>query len=69
MCRYVCIFQHLPYLFHCREVALRNSPSCLVSQLKTSSSDCDIVVAVAQNDSPEFRKQSGDYFKVRDRQY
>lgn len=45
------------------EVALRNSPSQLVSQLKTSSSGCDIVVAVAQNDSPEFRKQSEDYFK------
>ncbi|KAB5558934.1 hypothetical protein PHYPO_G00022920 [Pangasianodon hypophthalmus] len=45
------------------EVALRNSPSRLVSQLKTSSSGCDIVVAVAQNDSPEFRKQSEDYFK------
>ncbi|KAK3561594.1 hypothetical protein QTP86_010668 [Hemibagrus guttatus] len=45
------------------EVALRNSPIRLVSQLKKSSSDCDIVVAVAQNDSPEFRKQSEDYFK------
>ncbi|MCI4383247.1 hypothetical protein PGIGA_G00024280 [Pangasianodon gigas] len=45
------------------EVALRNSPSRLVSQLKTSSSGCDIVVAVAQNDSPEFRKQSENYFK------
>ncbi|XP_018600940.2 kynurenine formamidase isoform X2 [Scleropages formosus] len=46
------------------EVALRNSPSQLVSQLKNSSSACDIVVAVAQNDSPEFRKQSEDYFRV-----
>ncbi|KAF4082970.1 hypothetical protein AMELA_G00134670 [Ameiurus melas] len=45
------------------EVALRNSPSQLVSQLKTSSSSCDIVVAVAQKDSPEFRKQSEVYFK------
>lgn len=50
-----------------REVALRNSPSQLVAQLKASSSGCDIVVAVAQNDSPEFRKQSEDYFKVRQR--
>ncbi|XP_055773606.1 kynurenine formamidase-like isoform X2 [Salvelinus fontinalis] len=46
------------------EVALRNSPSQLVPQLKLSSSDCDIVVAVAQNDSPEFRKQSEDYYKA-----
>ncbi|XP_029601045.1 kynurenine formamidase isoform X1 [Salmo salar] len=46
------------------EVALRNSPSQLVPQLKLSSSNCDIVVAVAQNDSPEFRKQSEDYYKA-----
>ncbi|XP_062868892.1 kynurenine formamidase [Trichomycterus rosablanca] len=45
------------------EVAIRNSPSKLVYQLKDSSSACDIVVAVAQNDSPEFRKQSEEYFK------
>ncbi|XP_062311900.1 kynurenine formamidase isoform X1 [Osmerus eperlanus] len=46
------------------EVAVRNSPSQLVAQLKAASSDCDIVVAVAQNDSPEFRKQSEDYFQA-----
>ncbi|XP_028827721.1 kynurenine formamidase [Denticeps clupeoides] len=46
------------------EVALRNSPSQLVGQLKWSSGDCDIVVAVAQHDSPQFRKQSEDYFKA-----
>ncbi|XP_072516368.1 kynurenine formamidase [Salminus brasiliensis] len=45
------------------EVALRNSPSRLVPQLKASSAACEIVVAVGQNDSPEFRKQSEDYFK------
>ncbi|XP_036442754.1 kynurenine formamidase isoform X1 [Colossoma macropomum] len=45
------------------EVALRNSPSRLVPQLKASSSACEIVIAVGQNDSPEFRKQSEDYFK------
>ncbi|XP_051957662.1 kynurenine formamidase [Xyrauchen texanus] len=43
------------------DVALRNSPSRLLSQL--SSSSCHIVIAVAQNDSPEFRKQSQEYFK------
>lgn len=47
-----------------REVAVRNSPSKLVPQLKLSSSNCHIVVAVAENDSPEFRKQSEDYHKV-----
>lgn len=47
-----------------REVAVRNSPSKLVPQLKLSSSNCHIVVAVAENDSPEFRKQSEDYYKV-----
>lgn len=43
---------------------MRNSPSKLVSQLKLSSSSCHIIVAVAENDSPEFRKQSEDYYKV-----
>ncbi|KAI2658929.1 Kynurenine formamidase [Labeo rohita] len=46
------------------EVALRNSPSHFLSQLKLSSASCDIIVAVAQNDSPEFRKQSEEYFKA-----
>ncbi|XP_036409178.1 kynurenine formamidase-like [Megalops cyprinoides] len=46
------------------EVALRNSPGQLVPELKKASSACHIVVAVAQNDSPEFRKQSEDYFKA-----
>lgn len=46
------------------EVAVRNSPTTLVQQLKTSSSGCHIVVAVAQHDSPEFRKQSEEYYKM-----
>ncbi|XP_076001463.1 kynurenine formamidase [Genypterus blacodes] len=46
------------------EVAVRNSPSNLVPQLKISSSSCHIVVAVAQHDSPEFRKQSEQYCKA-----
>ncbi|XP_077100088.1 kynurenine formamidase isoform X2 [Siphateles boraxobius] len=46
------------------EVALRNSPSHFLSQLKVSSTSCDIIVAVAQNDSPEFRRQSEEYFKA-----
>ncbi|XP_054634980.1 kynurenine formamidase isoform X2 [Dunckerocampus dactyliophorus] len=46
------------------EVAIRNSPSKLIPQLKLSSSCCQIVVAVAENDSPEFRKQSEYYYKA-----
>ncbi|XP_051801134.1 kynurenine formamidase-like isoform X4 [Acanthochromis polyacanthus] len=46
------------------EVAVRNSPSKLVPQLKLSSSSCQIVVAVAEHDSPEFRKQSEEYYKA-----
>lgn len=46
------------------EVAVRNSPTTLVQQLKCSSSGCHIVVAVAQHDSPEFRKQSEEYYKM-----
>ncbi|KAA8595167.1 hypothetical protein FQN60_012302 [Etheostoma spectabile] len=47
-----------------REVAVRNSPSKLVPQLKLSFSSCHIVVAVAENDSPEFRRQSEEYYKT-----
>ncbi|XP_048871496.1 kynurenine formamidase isoform X1 [Brienomyrus brachyistius] len=46
------------------EVALRNSPGQLVSQMKDSSSACEIVIAVAQNDSLEFRKQSEDFCRA-----
>ncbi|XP_035254295.1 kynurenine formamidase-like [Anguilla anguilla] len=46
------------------EVALRNSPSRLVPELKRSSSACHIVVAVGQHDSPEFWKQSDNFFKA-----
>ncbi|KAL3067304.1 hypothetical protein OYC64_017104 [Pagothenia borchgrevinki] len=46
------------------EVAVRNSPSQLVPQLKLSCSSCHIIVAVAENDSPEFRKQSEEYYKT-----
>ncbi|XP_068607254.1 kynurenine formamidase [Brachionichthys hirsutus] len=46
------------------EVAVRNSPCKLVPQLKLSSSSCHIVVAIAQNDSPLFREQSEQYYKM-----
>uniref|UniRef100_A0A3P9H3J9 Kynurenine formamidase n=1 Tax=Oryzias latipes TaxID=8090 RepID=A0A3P9H3J9_ORYLA len=45
-----------------QDVATRNSPSQLVSQLQLSSPSCQIIVAVAENDSPEFRKQSEEYY-------
>ncbi|XP_042622931.1 kynurenine formamidase-like [Cyprinus carpio] len=46
-------------------VAIRNSPShFLPPAAHALSASCDIVVAVAQNDSPEFRKQSEEYFKA-----
>ncbi|KAJ8367536.1 hypothetical protein AAFF_G00315090 [Aldrovandia affinis] len=48
------------------EGAERNSPSRLVPRLKESSPDCDIMVAMAQNDSPDFRKQSEEYFRALD---
>lgn len=48
----------------CREDAVRNSPSLLVPQLKLSLSSCQIVVAFAENDSPEFRRQSVEYYNV-----
>uniref|UniRef100_A0A3Q3Q9C2 Uncharacterized protein n=1 Tax=Monopterus albus TaxID=43700 RepID=A0A3Q3Q9C2_MONAL len=41
------------------EVAVRNSPSKLVPQLKLSSS-----MAVAENESPESHKQSEEYYKA-----
>ncbi|XP_031430774.1 kynurenine formamidase [Clupea harengus] len=47
-----------------KEVALRNSPTQLLQQLKVSSTTSEIVVAVAQFDSPEFRRQSKDYFNA-----
>ncbi|XP_041912154.1 kynurenine formamidase isoform X4 [Alosa sapidissima] len=47
-----------------REIALHNSPIQLLQQLKVSSATSEIVVAVAQNDSPEFRRQSEDYFNA-----
>ncbi|XP_061130380.1 kynurenine formamidase isoform X2 [Syngnathus typhle] len=46
------------------EVAIRNSPSKLIPQVKLSSSSCQFVVAVAEYDSPEFRKQSEDYYNT-----
>lgn len=43
---------------------MRNSPTKLLPQLKLSSSSSHIVVVVAENDSPEFRKQSEEFYQV-----
>ncbi|NXO50717.1 KFA formamidase, partial [Aramus guarauna] len=42
-----------------REVARRNSPMLCVSPAAPAS--CEVLVAVAQHDSPEFRRQSQEY--------
>uniref|UniRef100_A0A8B9VMB2 Kynurenine formamidase n=1 Tax=Anas zonorhyncha TaxID=75864 RepID=A0A8B9VMB2_9AVES len=42
-----------------REVAQRNSPMLCVTQAVPAA--CEVLVAVAQHDSPEFRRQSQEY--------
>uniref|UniRef100_UPI00398ED5E0 kynurenine formamidase isoform X2 n=1 Tax=Pristiophorus japonicus TaxID=55135 RepID=UPI00398ED5E0 len=44
--------------------ALRNSPMQFVNTMKRLVGNCEIVVAVAQHDSDEFRKQSQEYYQV-----
>ncbi|NWH39854.1 KFA formamidase, partial [Chloropsis hardwickii] len=43
----------------CREVAQRNSPMRHVTPAAPAA--CEVLVAVAQHDSPEFRRQSQEY--------
>ncbi|KAJ1128809.1 hypothetical protein NDU88_007183 [Pleurodeles waltl] len=45
------------------EVALRNSPMQHVQEVKSVFKNCRIVVAVAENDSLEFHRQSREYFQ------
>ncbi|XP_030920139.1 kynurenine formamidase isoform X1 [Geospiza fortis] len=45
-----------------REVAQRNSPMRLVTPAAPAA--CEVLVAVAQHDSPEFRRQSQEYSQV-----
>lgn len=45
-----------------KDIAFRNSPFGYVHHLKTFSSDIELVIVMAQHDSPEFRRQSVDYF-------
>ncbi|XP_035168503.1 kynurenine formamidase isoform X2 [Oxyura jamaicensis] len=43
------------------EVAQRNSPMLCVTQAVPAAAACEVLVAVAQHDSPEFRRQSQEY--------
>ncbi|NXT93339.1 KFA formamidase, partial [Anhinga rufa] len=44
-----------------REVAQRNSPMLCVTPAVPAATACEVLVAVAQHDSPEFRRQSQEY--------
>ncbi|XP_040386639.1 kynurenine formamidase isoform X1 [Cygnus olor] len=43
------------------EVAQRNSPMLCITQAVPAAAACEVLVAVAQHDSPEFRRQSQEY--------
>ncbi|XP_042658708.1 kynurenine formamidase isoform X2 [Tyto alba] len=47
-----------------REVAQRNSPMLRVAPAAPAAAACEVLVAVAQHDSPEFRRQSQEYGQV-----
>ncbi|XP_043570867.1 kynurenine formamidase [Chiloscyllium plagiosum] len=44
--------------------ALRNSPMRFVNITKQLNGNCEIIIAVAQHDSDEFRKQSQEYYQA-----
>ncbi|NXX48547.1 KFA formamidase, partial [Tricholaema leucomelas] len=44
-----------------REVAQRNSPMQCIAPAASVAVACEVLVAVAQHDSPEFRRQSQEY--------
>ncbi|MGH0132245.1 UNVERIFIED_CONTAM: hypothetical protein FKN15_049482 [Acipenser sinensis] len=46
------------------EDAVWNSPVLLVPMLKRWSAGCEVVVVVAEHDSPEFKRQSREYFQA-----
>ncbi|XP_030062485.1 kynurenine formamidase-like [Microcaecilia unicolor] len=45
------------------ELAVRNSPMQHVMEVKSRAETCSIMVVVAEYDSPEFRRQSQEYFQ------
>ncbi|XP_072259534.1 kynurenine formamidase [Pyxicephalus adspersus] len=47
----------------CHEVANRNSPIQLTTQLKNNAANCHMAIVVAEHDSPEFHRQSQGFFQ------
>uniref|UniRef100_A0A8C3SFM1 Kynurenine formamidase n=1 Tax=Chelydra serpentina TaxID=8475 RepID=A0A8C3SFM1_CHESE len=47
-----------------REVARRNSPILCVTAAKPARKACEVLITVAQHDSPEFHRQSQEYFQA-----
>ncbi|XP_063817371.1 kynurenine formamidase isoform X3 [Pseudophryne corroboree] len=45
------------------EVAARNSPIQCLTQIKSHAEACHILIVVAEHDSPEFHRQSQDFFQ------
>ncbi|XP_068118381.1 kynurenine formamidase isoform X1 [Hyperolius riggenbachi] len=45
------------------EVAARNSPMQCIMELKKNAASCHMAVVEAEHDSPEFRRQSRDFFQ------
>ncbi|KAM5135116.1 kynurenine formamidase [Mantella aurantiaca] len=46
-----------------QEVAIRNSPMQLTPLLKNNAGNCHMIIVVAEHDSPEFHKQSLEFFQ------
>uniref|UniRef100_A0A8C0GCI5 Kynurenine formamidase n=1 Tax=Chelonoidis abingdonii TaxID=106734 RepID=A0A8C0GCI5_CHEAB len=47
-----------------REVAWRNSPVLCMTAATPARKACEVLIAVAQHDSPEFHRQSQEYFQA-----
>ncbi|KAM9119558.1 kynurenine formamidase isoform 4-T4 [Pangshura tecta] len=47
-----------------REVAQRNSPVLCMTAATPARKACEVLIAVAQHDSPEFHRQSQEYFQA-----
>uniref|UniRef100_A0A452HRT2 Alpha/beta hydrolase fold-3 domain-containing protein n=1 Tax=Gopherus agassizii TaxID=38772 RepID=A0A452HRT2_9SAUR len=47
-----------------REVARRNSPVLCMTAATPARKACEVLIAVAQHDSPEFHRQSREYFQA-----
>ncbi|XP_018428833.1 PREDICTED: kynurenine formamidase, partial [Nanorana parkeri] len=46
-----------------QEAAVRNSPGQLTKLLKNNADNCHLIIVVAEHDSPEFHRQSREYFQ------